>query len=249
MQLADKVAIITGAGSGIGQATAVRFAAEGARIGVADVNLAAAQAVVDEIAGAGGHALAIEVDVAVPASAEAAVQAAVDEFGTLDILINNAGVNRDGFMSKLTEEQWDTVLDVNLKGTFLMSQAAMKVFAEKGAGRIVSTASIAVRGNYGQVNYAASKAGIIGFTRSLALEAARFGVRVNCISPGPTLTPMAASVPDKIKETMISRVPLKRMADPAEIAAMHVFLASDEASFVTGQHIYCDGGISIGVVV
>jgi 3-oxoacyl-[acyl-carrier protein] reductase len=130
-----------------------------------------------------------------------------------------------------------------------MAQAAMAVMGANGSGRIVSTASIAVRGNYGQANYAAAKSGIIGLTRSLALEGARKNITVNCISPGPTLTPMAQSVPEQIRDTMIARVPLKRMADPSEIAAAHLFLASDDASFITGQHLFCDGGTSIGVIV
>jgi 3-oxoacyl-[acyl-carrier protein] reductase len=246
MRLESRVAIITGAASGIGRATALRFAEEGAHVAVADIDVEAARKVVAEIEGAGGSAIAVQVDVARPESTDAAIAAVVEAFGKLDILINNAGINRDASAAKITEEQWDSVLDVNLKGSFFMSRAAMAAMIPNKYGRIVSTASIAVRGNFGQANYAASKAGIIGLTRTLALEAARHGINVNCISPGPTRTPMAEAVPAAIKEAIIAKLPLKRLAEPSEIAAMHLFLASEEASFVTGQHIFCDGGASVG---
>ena len=249
MRLEDKVAIITGAGSGIGRATAHRFANEGATVGVADVSEEALESVVAEITAAGGHALPVPTNVSSAASVVDAVGKLVGVCGRLDILVNCAGINRDAFAKSMKEQDWDDVIDVNLKGTFLMCQAAFGPMSEQRSGRIANTASIAVRGNSGQANYAASKSGIIGLTRSLALEGARYGINVNCVSPGPTLTPMAEAVPEKIKEAMIARVPLKRMAEPGEIAAMFLFLVSDDASFVTGQHIFCDGGISIGVIV
>lgn len=249
MRLKDQVALVTGAASGIGRATAHRFASEGATVGVADVSEEALAAVVAEIAAEGGHAVPVPTDVSSATSVSSAVTTFVSSLGRLDALVNCAGINRDGFAKTLTEQAWDEVLDVNLKGTFLMCQAAFGPMSEQRSGRIANTASIAVRGNFGQANYAASKAGIIGLTRSLALEGARYGINVNCVSPGPTLTPMAAAVPEKIKEAMIARVPLKRMAEPSEIAAMFLFLVSEDASFVTGQHIFCDGGISIGVIL
>ena len=246
MRLENRVAIITGAGSGIGRATALRFAEEGAaRSGCRHRHRGSGEGCRRD-RGERWYRAAVHVDVARPESTDAAVASVVGAFGKLDILINNVGINRDASAAKITEEQWDIVLDVNLKGTFFMSRAAMAAMVPNKYGRIVSTASIAVRGNFGQANYAASKAGIIGLTRTLALEAARHGINVNCISPGPTRTPMAEAVPEKIKEAIIAKLPLKRLAEPGEIAAMHLFLASEDASFVTGQHIFCDGGASIG---
>jgi 3-oxoacyl-[acyl-carrier protein] reductase len=148
----------------------------------------------------------------------------------------------------MSGDDWDLVLNVNLKGTFLTCQAALANMTAHKSGSIINTASIAVRGNIGQANYAASKSGIVGLTRTLALEGARYGVRVNCVSPGPTRTPMAEAVPEKIRDAIVAAIPLQRMAEPEEIAAAFLFLASDEASFVTGEHFFCDGGISIGVM-
>jgi 3-oxoacyl-[acyl-carrier protein] reductase len=248
MRLQDKTAIITGAGSGIGRATARTFASEGATIGVADIDADAAKQVASDIQSTGSTAHALHVDVSDPESVTAAFAVFLGAASPLDILINCAGINRDGFAKGLPSSDWDQVLNVNLKGTFLTCQAALRTMTEQGSGSIVNTASIAVRGNIGQANYAASKSGVIGLTRTLALEGARYGVRVNCISPGPTKTPMAEAVPEKIRDAIIARVPLRRMAEPEEIAAAFLFLASDESSFLTGEHIFCDGGINIGVM-
>jgi 3-oxoacyl-[acyl-carrier protein] reductase len=248
MRLHGKTAIITGAGSGIGRATARSFAGNGATVGVADIDADAAKQVASEIESDGGSAQALHVDVSDPESVTAAFGQFTTAAGGLDILINCAGINRDGFAKSLTSSDWDLVLAVNLKGTFLACQAALQTMTSQGSGSIVNTASIAVRGNVGQANYAASKAGVIGLTRTLALEGARYGIRVNCVSPGPTKTPMADAVPEKIRDTIVASIPLRRMAEPEEIAAIFLFLASDEASFVTGEHIFCDGGINIGVV-
>jgi len=246
MRFKDRVAIVTGAGSGIGAATARRLASEGARVVAADWNEEAAAKVAAEIEASGGKATALRCDVSKKADAEAAVRKALESFGGLHVLINNAGITRDGFAKKLSEEKWDEVLAVNLKGTFLLCQAAMLPMMEKGYGRIVNTASIAVLGNPGQANYAASKAGVIGLTRTLALELSRNQITVNCVAPGATDTPMFAGVPDDIKARIVGSIPLKRMARPEEVAALHAFLASDDAAYITGQVVFCDGGSSVG---
>lgn len=246
MRLAEKVAIITGAGSGIGEATAKRFSLEGASVVMNDLNPTTLARVAGEIRDAGGKVVTVEGDVTKKADAELLVLKAASEGGRVDILINNAGINRDAMAAKMTEEQWDAVVNVNLKGTFLCCQAALARMKEQQAGRIVNTSSVGALGNIGQANYAASKAGVIGLTKSLALEYARYGITVNCIAPGATMTPMLAGVPDNVKETILSKIPLGRMASPEEIANLHLFLASDEAAFITGQVIFIDGGMSVG---
>lgn len=254
MRLREKVAIVTGGGSGIGRATSLRFAAEGARVVVADINFVAASAVADEAQSAGGQAIPVEVNVADRASVDSLVERTLTEYGRLDILINNAGINRDalflrlkdGEVKKMSEEQWDAVIAVNLKGTFLCSQAAALPMMRQNYGRIVNTSSVAVLGNIGQANYSASKAGVIGLTRTLALELARYNITVNCVAPGATKTQMTAGIPDNLREALIQKIPLRRMAEPEEIASLHLFLASDEAAYITGQVIFCDGGLSVG---
>lgn len=246
MRFKDRVAIVTGAGSGIGAATAKRLASEGAVVVVADWNEEGAAKVAAEIEAAGGKAAAVKCDVSKKADCDAAVKKALDAFGGLHVLINNAGITRDGFAKKLGEDKWDQVMAVNLKGTFLMCQSAMLPMMEKNHGRIVNTASVAVLGNPGQANYSASKAGVIGLTRTLALELSRNSVTVNCVAPGATDTAMFNGVPDDIRAKIVGSIPLKRMARPEEIAALHAFLASDDASYITGQVVFCDGGSSVG---
>lgn len=254
MKLHDRVAIITGAGGGIGRATAQRFAKEGASVIVSDVDEAGAHETVRLIQEGGGNALAVIGSVAVRMDAQNVVDAALARFGKLDILINNAGITRDaltvrvkdGDIKVMSDEQWDAVLNVNLKGTWLMSQLAAVPFIQQKRGVIVNTASIAAEGNIGQANYAASKAGVIGLTKTLALEWARFNIRVNCIAPGGVKTRMTATIPENIVANLIERIPLKRFAEPEEIAATHLFLASDDASYITGQVIFVDGGVTVG---
>lgn len=254
MKLEDKVAIITGAGDGIGRATALRFVAEGACVVISDIDEAGAQETVKLIGEAGGKALAVIGNVSIRADAQNIVDAALARFGKLDILINNAGITRDaltvrvkdGDVKMMSDEQWDAVLNVNLKGTWLMSQLAALPMIHQKQGCIVNTASIAAEGNVGQANYAASKAGIIGLTKTLALELVRFNIRVNCIAPGGVKTRMTATIPEKITANLIEGIPLKRFAEPKEIAAVHAFLASQDASYITGQVIFVDGGVTVG---
>jgi len=246
MRLKDKVAIVTGAGSGIGRATAERFAREGASVVLADVALERAESVAKELADAPGRALARRVDIASRASVGSLVAEVLSELGRIDVLINNAGITRDAFAKKMSEEDWDAVVGVNLKGTFLCCQAVIPSMIERESGRIVNTASVAIRGNMGQANYSAAKAGIVGLTRTLALELARHRITVNCVAPGATNTPMVAAIPPEILDKLKNRIPLKRLAEPSDIASLHLFLASDEAAYVTGQVVYCDGGLTLG---
>lgn len=254
MRLKDKVALITGGGGGIGRATALRFAQEGACVVISDMDGAGVNETGKLIADGGGKAVAVAGNVSVRADAQTMVDAATSNFGRLDILINNAGITRDaltvrvkdGEVKRMTDEQWEAVLTVNLKGTWLMSQLAAVPMMKQKYGRVVNTASVAAEGNIGQANYSASKAGVIGLTRTLALEWARFNIAVNCVAPGAVNTPMTASIPDHIRTTIVDHIPLKRMAEPDEIARVHAFLASDDASYITGQVIWVDGGVTLG---
>ena len=254
MRLEGKVAWVTGSGNGIGRATAQAFADEGARLVLADVDEAGLEAVVKQIVDGGGEAVAVVGSIADRKDVQKMVDTALENYGRLDILINNAGINRDGLVVKVKDgevsmmgdDKWDPVLDVNLKGTFLCSQAAAVPMIEQKAGRIINTSSIAALGNIGQANYSASKAGVMGLTKTLALEWARFNITVNCIAPGAAKTRMTEGIPEKILEGLIQRIPARRLGEPEEIAAAHVFLASDEAAYITGQVLFVDGGISVG---
>jgi 3-oxoacyl-[acyl-carrier protein] reductase len=242
-----RVAIITGAARGIGAGTAKRFADEGAAVAVLDINEEQAQ---ETAAGLGaGKAIGIGCDVADSASVEAAVGRVVEELGGLHVLVNNAGITRDNLLFKLTEEDWDSVMNVHLKGAFLMSKAAQKTFVEQKYGKILNLSSISALGNRGQANYSAAKAGVQGFTRTLALELGPFGVNVNAIAPGFIATEMTDETAKRLKMDVeefrklnADANPVKRVGYPEDIAAAAAFLCSDEASYITGQTLYVDGG-------
>jgi 3-oxoacyl-[acyl-carrier protein] reductase len=254
MLLKNDVALITGAGNGIGRATAVRFAKEGAKVVLADVDEAGLAETRQQVETVGGQATVVTGSVAAREDVQKMVDTAVSTYGKLSILINNAGITRDGLTTRIKEgqpqlmsdEKWDVVLNVNLKGTWLCSQLAVVPMMEAGYGRIVNTASIAALGNIGQANYSASKAGIIGLTKTLALEWARYGIAVNCVAPGGVNTSMTQTIPEKIVERLLEGIPFRRFAEPEEIAAAHVFLSSREASYITGQILFVDGGTSVG---
>ena len=243
-RLKDKVAIITGAAAGIGEATARLFAQEGAAVVLCDLAMEPLNKLAESITAEGGKALALQCNVGDEAAVKNMVTETVKTFGKLDILINNAGITRDGVALRMTEDNWDLVMDINLKGTFFCCKAAL-LKMQRG-GKIINTASISTLGNPGQANYAASKMGVIGLTRTLALEYAKKNICINAVAPGAVETPMLAEVPDKMREAMISKIPLGRPLPPVEIAKAHMFLSSDDADFITGQTLFVDGGMSVG---
>ena len=246
MRLKNKVALITGGGKGIGKATVIRFLQEGAHVTFSDINREEGERAAREAPVITEKPLFIEADVTDKTKVEMMVKQVLSRFGRIDILINNAGVTRDALSWKLDEAEFDRVIDINLKGTFLCSQIVFEPMKAQGGGRIINTSSVSALGNIGQVNYAAAKAGIIGLTKTLALEFAPHSITVNCVAPGFTETDLTANIPPKIKETILAKIPLKRMAQPDEVAAMHLYLASDEAAYITGQVFFIDGGLSVG---
>ncbi|MFA4958047.1 MAG: 3-oxoacyl-ACP reductase FabG [Candidatus Methanoperedens sp.] len=246
MKLENKVAIITGAGSGIGRESAMLFAKEGAKVVVADVNEKGGEETVASIKNNGGESFFFKLDVTNREQSKNMVKTTLEKYGRIDVLINNAGINQDALVAKMTEEQWDRVIDINLKGVFNCTQAVVEVMINQGKGSIINTSSIVgVNGNVGQVNYSATKAGLIGMTKTLAKELGRKGIRVNAVAPGFIATPMTASVPDKILEMMKEKTPLKRLGEPRDIANAYLYLASDDANFVNGAVLAVDGGLVI----
>lgn len=246
MRLANKTAIITGAAHGIGRATALRFAAEGARVAVADLDAEGAQHVADAIAAQGGTALAVVVNVRDRASVDAMVRTVLDAWGRIDILVNNAGIIRDAQLLKLSPDDFQAVLDVNITGVFHCTQAVAPHMVAQGAGVILNASSVvALYGNFGQTNYVASKSAVIGMTKVWARELGRKGVRVNAVAPGFIETRMTAGIPEKVIAKLLERVPLGRMGTPDEVAAAYLWLASDEASYVNGHVLSVDGGAVI----
>lgn len=244
MRLHNKTAIITGAGQGIGKSTALLFAQEGANVVVVDINETTALQVASELVKQGGKAVGVKTDVAVLAEAEIAVNKAIQTFGDVHILINNAGITRDATLAKMTEEQFDQVISVNLKGVFNMTKAAAVPMVAAGYGRIVNTSSVVgLYGNFGQTNYVAAKSGVIGMTKVWARELGRKGITVNTVAPGFIATDMIATVPEKILTTIKERTPLQRLGEPIEIAHAYLFLASDDAAFITGTVLSVDGGM------
>lgn len=245
MRLENKVVIITGAGSGIGKETALLFAREGAKVVVADMNEMAGEETVAQIK-KNGEGFFFKLNVSDREQAKQMVKITLEKYGKLDVLINNAGIVQDAFLSKMTEEQWDKVIDVNLKGVFNCSQAVVEVMMNQGSGVIINTSSIVgLNGNVGQVNYAATKAGLIGMTKTLAKELGKRGIRVNAVAPGFIATPMTSNVPEKILEMMKEKTPLRRLGEPKDIANAYLYLASDEANFVNGAVLSVDGGLII----
>ncbi len=240
-----RVAIVTGAGQGIGRAIAERFAADGAQVVVADLDVARAEATADSILASGGLAIAIRTDVTVPGDAEALAAAVVARFGRIDALVNNAGILRSTRAADVTPDEWHLVVDVNLTGAFLCARAAYPALRDSGHGRIVNVASMAGRATstLGGVHYTTAKAGVLGLTRHLAREWARDGITVNAISPGIVDTPMVRDSTDAERMAkVLDSIPLGRLAEPAEIASLVTFLASDEAAYITGANVDIHGG-------
>ncbi len=249
MRLKDKVAIVTGSGRGIGEGIVMRFAEEGAKIVVNDVNEADAANVVNQVKAKGGQAVAVLGSVSDRATVQKMVDTAVKEFGTLDIIVNNAGITRDVMLHKMTDDQWNAVIDVNLTGVFYGIQCAARYMREKGYGKIVNISSTSALGNAGQLNYSATKAGVIGMTKTAAKELGAKGVNVNAIAPGMIWTDMMKGMPPDVLQQMDMMlpfiVPLNRKGSPQDIANLALFLASDESAFITGQIIFCDGGMKM----
>jgi 3-oxoacyl-[acyl-carrier protein] reductase len=245
MRLENKVAVITGAGSGIGKETALLFAIEGAKVVVADMNEKAGEETVAEIE-KNGEGFFVKLDVSNREQSKQMVKTTLEKYGRIDILINNAGIAQDAFLSKMTEEQWDKVINVNLKGVFNCTQAVVEVMMNQGNGVIINTSSIVgLSGNVGQVNYAATKAGLIGMTKTLAKELGKKGIRVNAVAPGFIATPMTSNVPEKILEMMKEKTPLRRLGETKDVAYAYLYLVSDEANFVNGAVLCVDGGLII----
>jgi 3-oxoacyl-[acyl-carrier protein] reductase len=246
MVLDGRIAIVTGASRGIGRSIALALAGRGAAVVVNYAsNAGAADEVSQLIRDYGGRVLTYKANVAEPAEAAALVKAAIDEFGGLDILVNNAGITRDNFILRMKDEDWDQVLGVNLKGAFNCTKAAAKVMIKNRSGRIINISSVvALIGNASQANYCAAKAGLIGLTRAMAKELGSRNITVNAVAPGFITTEMTAGLPEDVKETMLSQIPLKKLGGPEEVAELVAFLASDAAGYITGQTIAVDGGMS-----
>jgi len=254
--LRGKVVIVTGAAAGIGCATALRFAGEGCRVAGFDVNEDAGPRLVEEIGKAGGEGLFCRVDVSQADSVEKGVAAVLGRWGRIDVLVNNAGILRDAQLVKwkegmvaasMSDEAWDAVLGVNLKGVFLCTRAVVPHLIRAGGGVVLSASSVVgLYGNFGQTNYVATKAGVIGMTRTWARELGRYKIRVNAVAPGFVATEILRSMPQKILDSMVEHTPLGRMGQPEDIANAYCWLASDQASFVTGHCLSVDGGVVVG---
>ena len=242
MRLKDKVALVTGAGGFLGRGIAMRLAEEGACVMVNDLNGPKAEETASLIAESGGTALAHTADVTSAVQVNAMVKLMLDTWGGVDILVNNAGMPRDALLGNMSEEDWDFVVDLCLKGSFLCARAVSAHMIDKKYGKIVNISSMSYKGNIGQVNYASAKAGIVGLTRSLGLELARFGINVNCVAPGLIRTDITTSFPEDVKTRLLKTIPMRKMGDIRDIANAVLFLVSDEAGFVSRQVIHVSGG-------
>ena len=244
MKLTGKVALVTGAAQGIGKAVALLLARNGADIVISDINLEKAEETAKEVQALGRKALATKVDVATLGDVEKMVEAILAQFGKVDILVNNAGIARDKLILRMTEEDWDAVLNINLKGTFNCTKAVVRHMSKQRSGKIVNIASVVGEmGNAGQGNYAASKAGVIGFTKTIAREFAQRGINVNAIAPGYIETPMTDALPDKAKEELKRLIPMDRLGKPEDVAEAVLFLVSEASSYITGHVLNVNGGI------
>jgi 3-oxoacyl-[acyl-carrier protein] reductase len=243
-QLENQIAVVTGAGRGIGRAIALKFAAQGADIAAVDLKTDFVQETVEEVRKLGRKAWAVAANVAEAASVEAAVEQILKEAGRVDILVNNAGITKDGLLMRMSEADWDAVLDINLKGTFLFTKAFSRAFVKQRSGRIVNIASvIGLIGNAGQCNYAASKAGVIGFTKSVARELASRGVTANAIAPGFIETKMTEALGPEARAALLKQIPLASLGQPEDVAEAALFFASPAAHYITGQVLTVDGGM------
>ncbi len=244
MQLTGKVAWVTGAAQGIGRSVALLLAQNGADIVVSDVNLEKAEETVRDIQALGRKALAFKVNVVNLEEVERMTQSVLEQFKQIDILVNNAGITRDRLFLRMTEEDWDAVINVNLKGTFNCTKAVVRHMSRQRSGKIVNIASVSGEmGNPGQANYSASKAGVIGFTKTIAREFAQRGINVNAIAPGYIQTPMTDAIPEKAKEELKRLIPMERLGRPEDVAEAVLFLVSDSSSYITGQVLNVNGGI------
>ena len=247
MLLEGQIALITGAGragKGIGRSIALRLAREGAKIAIADFVPEAADAVAKEVVDMGGEALAVYGSVSSPEDVEKMVQATVDRFGRIDILVNNAGITRDNLLVRMTEQEWDMVLDTNLKGVFNCTKSVAKLMMRERKGKIVNMASVmGITGNAGQANYSASKGGVIALTKTTAKELGSRGVNVNAVAPGFIQTVMTEEMPEDAKASIANGIPLKRLGTPDDVAEVVLFLCSEASSYITGQVIAVDGGM------
>jgi len=242
--LKDRVAVVTGASQGIGRETALALAEGGAKVAAAARNEEKLASLVGEIAGKGGEALAVKMDVADAGQVKAGFKQILEKFGRLDILVNNAAITRDGLAMRMKLDDWDAVIRTNLTGAHLCIQQALPVMMKARSGRIINISSVvAEMGNAGQANYVAAKAGLIGLTKAVAMEIASRNITVNAVAPGFVETPMTDVLPDKVKEDLKTRIPLGRMGSPRDIAAAIVFLASDEAAYITGHVLDVNGGM------